>query len=61
MGGSMEGPLGFFSADVILWSAGGGKVAAAPNPIYGPERVARFLVGKRPCTNKKKAASSTHW
>ena len=30
---------------VILWSDGGGKVAAALNPIYGPAKVARFLAG----------------
>jgi RNA polymerase sigma-70 factor, ECF subfamily len=43
--GDMEGLLGLFSEDVTLWSDGGGKVAAAPYPIYGPERVARFLLG----------------
>ncbi len=43
--GNMEGLLGLLSEDVTLWSDGGGKVAAAPYPIYGPERVARFLLG----------------
>jgi RNA polymerase sigma-70 factor (ECF subfamily) len=43
--GDMEGLLGLLSEDVTLWSDGGGKVAAAPYPIYGPERVARFLLG----------------
>jgi RNA polymerase sigma-70 factor (ECF subfamily) len=33
------------SEDVVLYSDGGGKVAAALNPIYGPDRVARFLIG----------------
>ncbi len=41
----MEGLLGLLSEDVTLWSDGGGKVAAAPYPIHGPERVARFLLG----------------
>jgi RNA polymerase sigma-70 factor (ECF subfamily) len=41
----MEGLLGLLSEDVTLWSDGGGKVAAPPYPILGPERVARFLVG----------------
>jgi RNA polymerase sigma-70 factor (ECF subfamily) len=31
--------------DVTLYSDGGGKVAAALNPIYGPDRVARFIIG----------------
>ncbi len=43
--GDMESLVSLLSSDVTLWSDGGGKVAAAPYPIYGPERVARFLVG----------------
>ena len=43
--GNMEGLVSLLSSDVTLWSDGGGKVAAAPYPIYGPERVARFLFG----------------
>jgi RNA polymerase sigma-70 factor (ECF subfamily) len=43
--GNMEGLLGLLSEDVTLWSDGGGKVAAAPYPIHGPESVARFLLG----------------
>jgi RNA polymerase sigma-70 factor (ECF subfamily) len=31
--------------DAIAWSDGGGKVLAALNPIYGADRVARFLLG----------------
>jgi RNA polymerase sigma-70 factor (ECF subfamily) len=30
---------------VVLTSDGGGKVTAARNPVHGPDRVARFLVG----------------
>lgn len=45
MSGDMEGLVGLLSEDVTLWSDGGGKVAAAPYPIHGPERVARFLLG----------------
>lgn len=30
---------------VMLWSDGGGKAAAALNPIVGPSKVARFLAG----------------
>jgi RNA polymerase sigma-70 factor (ECF subfamily) len=43
--GDMEGLVSLLSEDVTLWSDGGGKVAAAPYPIHGPERVARFLLG----------------
>jgi RNA polymerase sigma-70 factor, ECF subfamily len=45
MSGDMEGLLELLSEDVTLWSDGGGKVAAAPYPIHGPEKVARCLVG----------------
>jgi RNA polymerase sigma-70 factor (ECF subfamily) len=45
MSGDMQGLVGLLSEDVTLWSDGGGKVAAAPYPIHGPERVARFLLG----------------
>ena len=45
MSGDIEGLLEILSEDVTLWSDGGGKVAAAPYPIYGSEKVARFLVG----------------
>ena len=44
MSGDMEGLLKLLSEDVTLWSDGGGKVAAAPYPIYGSEGVARFLL-----------------
>ena len=45
MSGDMDGLVGLLSEDVTLWSDGGGKVAAAPYPIHGPESVARFLLG----------------
>jgi RNA polymerase sigma-70 factor, ECF subfamily len=45
MSGDMEGLVGLLSEDVTLWSDGGGRVAAAPYPIHGPESVARFLLG----------------
>ena len=43
--GDMEGLVSLLSEDVTLWSDGGGKAAAAPYPIQGPDRVARFLLG----------------
>jgi len=33
------------SEDVILYADGGGKAPAALNPIYGPDRIARFIFG----------------
>ena len=43
--GDLEGLISLLSEDVTLWSDGGGRVRAALNPIYGADRVARFLVG----------------
>jgi RNA polymerase sigma-70 factor (ECF subfamily) len=42
--GDMEGLISLLSEEVTLWSDGGGKITAAPYPIHGPERVARFLL-----------------
>lgn len=44
-GGDMEGLLGLLSEDVTLYSDGGGKTRAALNPIHGPDRTVRFLLG----------------
>ena len=43
--GDMQGFLDLLAEDVTLRSDGGGKVAAALNPIYGPSNVARFFIG----------------
>ncbi|MER5640106.1 RNA polymerase sigma-70 factor [Kitasatospora sp. NPDC002227] len=44
-----EGSLGKLEAllaeEVVAWSDGGGKVRAAIRPVYGPNNVARFLLG----------------
>lgn len=45
--GNVEGLVGMLAADSTLWSDGGGKAKAAINPIHGPDRIARFLVGIR--------------
>jgi RNA polymerase sigma-70 factor (ECF subfamily) len=34
--------------DAVLYSDGGGKAAAARNPIYGANKIARFFAGIRP-------------
>jgi hypothetical protein len=33
------------AAEVTAWADGGGKVTAARQPVVGPARVARYLVG----------------
>jgi len=43
--GDMDGLLSLLTDDVILHSDGGGRVPAALNPIYGPSRVARGILG----------------
>jgi RNA polymerase sigma-70 factor (ECF subfamily) len=43
--GDMHGLLELLADDVTLWSDGGGKTAAARNPVHGPDRVARLVVG----------------
>jgi RNA polymerase sigma-70 factor (ECF subfamily) len=45
--GNMQGLLALLSEDVVLYTDGGGKATAVPNPIYGAERVARFFFGAR--------------
>lgn len=43
--GDIDKLLDLLSEDATLWSDGGGKVAAAINPIYGADKIARFTVG----------------
>jgi RNA polymerase sigma-70 factor, ECF subfamily len=45
--GDMQAFLALLSEDVVLYTDGGGKATAVPNPIYGAERVARFFFGAR--------------
>ncbi|MEJ1088112.1 sigma-70 family RNA polymerase sigma factor [Microbacterium sp. Mu-80] len=44
-GGDLSALLDLFTDDTILWSDGGGVVAAALNPIFGAEKVRRFYLG----------------
>jgi RNA polymerase sigma-70 factor (ECF subfamily) len=39
--------LGLLKRDAVLYSDGGGKVPAAINPIYGADRIIRFILGLR--------------
>ena len=42
--GDMQGLLALLSEDVVLYTDGGGKASAVPNPIYGADHVARFFL-----------------
>jgi RNA polymerase sigma-70 factor (ECF subfamily) len=42
--GDMGGLLAVLSKDAVLYTDGGGKASAVPNPVYGAEDVARFFV-----------------
>ncbi|RMI32592.1 RNA polymerase sigma-70 factor [Nocardia stercoris] len=44
-GGDLESLMGLLAPDVTLWNDGGGKVTAARRPLYGPDHVARWLLG----------------
>lgn len=43
--GDREGLESLLAHDVVLWNDGGGRVRAALNPIHGPDKVVRFLLG----------------
>jgi RNA polymerase sigma-70 factor, ECF subfamily len=43
--GDLQGLLDVLAPDVVVFSDGGGLVAAAPRPIEGAELVANFLIG----------------
>jgi RNA polymerase sigma-70 factor (ECF subfamily) len=45
--GDMDGLLHVLADEIVLHADSGGKVSAARNPLYGPDRVARYLVGLR--------------
>jgi RNA polymerase sigma-70 factor (ECF subfamily) len=42
--GDMDGLRNLLAADAIMYSDGGGVVTAARKPIYGAEKIARFMV-----------------
>ena len=45
--GDVAGLAALFSSDATLYSDGGGKALATLNPVYGPEKIARFFIGVR--------------
>ena len=46
--GDMEGLLQVLSDEIVLHADGGGKARAARHPLYGSDRVARYLLGLQP-------------
>ena len=45
--GDTDGLMALLTKDVVMYSDGGGKVAAALRPIVGAEKVARFFISVR--------------
>ncbi|MDC0718229.1 RNA polymerase sigma-70 factor [Nannocystis bainbridge] len=43
--GDLDGLQRLLADDVVAWSDGGGRARAARNPVFGPERVGRMMVG----------------
>jgi RNA polymerase sigma-70 factor, ECF subfamily len=43
-GADLQGLLRILADDVVVWTDGGGKAKAAPRPVMGAHRAARFLV-----------------
>lgn len=43
--GDMAGLMAILAHDVVVYSDGGGKARAAVNPVFGAEKVARFIIG----------------
>jgi RNA polymerase sigma-70 factor (ECF subfamily) len=41
--GDIDGLMGLLTEDVVVWTDGGGQARAAPRPVVGPWRAARFL------------------
>ncbi|HYP41898.1 MAG TPA: RNA polymerase sigma-70 factor [Chloroflexia bacterium] len=43
--GNLHGLMALLTNNAVLMSDGGGKAQAARNPIYGPNNIARFILG----------------
>ncbi len=43
--GDVAAVAALLTDDAVLWTDGGGRVKSALNPIFGPERIARFFAG----------------
>jgi RNA polymerase sigma-70 factor (ECF subfamily) len=45
LSGDVDGLRDLLAADAVMYSDGGGVVTAARKPVYGADKVARFMVG----------------
>lgn len=45
MSGDVKGLLQVLSDEIVLHTDSGGKISAARHPLYGPDHVARYLLG----------------
>jgi RNA polymerase sigma-70 factor (ECF subfamily) len=45
--GDVDGLRRLFTDEAVYLTDGGGRVSSALNPIHGPDRIARFLIGAR--------------
>lgn len=45
LGGDVSGLMSLLATDVVAYSDGGGRVTAAQRPIYGADKVTRFILG----------------
>lgn len=43
--GEMRDLTSLLAREVVAWSDGGGKVSAATRPVFGQERIARYVLG----------------
>lgn len=55
-GGDVNALMELLAPEVTLWNDGGGKITAARRPLYGPDHVARWLLG----VMAKPVAAGTH-
>src|ERR1039458_5389194 len=46
-GGDASALFGLLKQDAVLYSDGGGRVQAAINPIYGADRIVRFILDRK--------------
>jgi RNA polymerase sigma-70 factor (ECF subfamily) len=45
LGGDLNQVMALLAPDVTAWTDGGGKIRAALRPLYGPDKVARWILG----------------
>ena len=60
-GGDLNGLLELLAPDVVMIGDGGGKRAALRDPLHGPERVARLLLGLFRRAQKTGAYAEPAW